>query len=406
LTGVIGVVLLGLAAGVPAAAAPDGAAQDTRSTVTSTPAGAEPRPADIAASALMRWLDQHPQAAVGGVSVNDAGTSVTVYWKGAVPAAFDAVAAAQPTPVTFKAAKFSLAQLDREASRMADANQDLVASVGPLPDYSGTGVTMSSAAVAKGKTRADLKTGLTADIPVTITGTANPVRASRTGDTAPFWGSSLIYSTSSGYYCSSGASVYSGTVSYITTAAHCKAGPWYAPDSGYKVGDVVKSSAGRDTELIGGKSYDAVIYNGPWNSSTGVAVYDSERPADGTRICVDGAITGEHCTSVNVRGINQYVPVSGAGTIGPGFWILDTQVINGVQVGVAQPGDSGSATYAYTSASQASVRGFLVAVDLNFRTAQCGGNPNFSHFDCSSRAFAVNSVDSLSALGVRIKTTS
>ena len=115
------------------------------------------------------------------------------------------------------------------------------------------------------------------------------------------------------------------------------------------------ASVSLDTELLSGSSYDPRVYTGAWNSPSSIPVYNAECPADG----------------------------------------------------IAQGGDSGSAAYAYTSSSQASVRGLTVAVDNTFRTAQCGGNPAFApHMTCSARAFAVNAVDALSGLGVRIKTTS
>jgi hypothetical protein len=399
------VLLFASASALPAAAAPasEGAAKPV--VLAAVPAGAAPRPVDTAASELMRWLDANRSPGLGGVSVNEDGGSVTVYWKGAVPAALRKLAAGQVAPVTFKAAEFSAAELDREAARVADANPNLVASVGPLGDYSGLGVELDAA--AKGATKADLRTGLTAAVPVTVTGTAQLRIATRDADSAPFWGSALIYAPSSSYACSTGVSVYAGATSYITTAQHCGTGPWYGFGSGYYVGAKGAASVALDTELLSGSSYNPRVYTGAWNSMSSISVYNAERPADGSGICASGGVTGETCSKVNVRGVNQYVNISGVGRVGPGFWMLSTGSVGGVQVGIIQGGDSGSAAYAYTSRSQASVRGLTVAVDNTFRTAQCGGNPAFSpHMTCSARAFAVNAVDALAGLGVRIKTAS
>jgi len=108
---------------------------------------------------------------------------------------------------------------------------------------------------------------------------------------------------------------------------------------------------------------------------------------------------------VFVRGTNMFANIGGVGTTGPGFWILSEGSSGNVQIGNIQPGDSGSPAYAYTSNSQASVRGLVVAVDRSFSTANCRGNPNFvpSPNGCFARSFAVNVVDALAAVGATIK---
>ncbi len=92
------VLLFASASALPAAAAPasEGAAKPV--VLAAVPAGAAPRPVDTAASELMRWLDANRSPGLGGVSVNEDGGSVTVYWKGAVPAALRKLAAGQVAP--------------------------------------------------------------------------------------------------------------------------------------------------------------------------------------------------------------------------------------------------------------------------------------------------------------------
>src|SRR6266536_428993 len=85
---------------------------------SSIPRGAAPRPAEITASELMHWLDTHPNARAGGVSVDANGQTVTVAWKGVVPQAFRRLAGAQPARVRFVSAPFSAAELTAEARRI------------------------------------------------------------------------------------------------------------------------------------------------------------------------------------------------------------------------------------------------------------------------------------------------
>jgi hypothetical protein len=142
------------------------------------PAGASPTKAEAAASALMRWLDAHPRSGAGGVSV-EAG-SVVVPWKGSVPAEFSMLAKSQPAPVQFVDAPYSAAELLAEAERVAKANQQLVADVGPRDDYSGLVVELSDPTA----TPADQAVRqINSTVPVTVRGRTGLTPAfSRDGD--------------------------------------------------------------------------------------------------------------------------------------------------------------------------------------------------------------------------------
>jgi hypothetical protein len=191
----------------------------------------------------------------------------------------------------------------------------------------------------------------------------------------------------------------------LTTAWHCGTGSWSGHSSGATIGTVTTRSQANDTQLISGSSTDGRVYTGPWNSTTSAPVFDAERPANNTGICTSGGVTGETCPQVFVRGINMFANIGGVGTTGPGFWILSEGSTNNVQIGNIRPGESGSPAYAYTSASQASVRGLVVAVDTNFSTANCKGNPAFvPGGPCYARSFAVNATDALASVGATIKT--
>lgn len=72
--------------------------------------------------------------------------TVTVYWKGASPAALRDLAEALPVPVAFHAAPYSLSELDPIARQVLADNRELVSSAGPSKDYSGISVTLWSRA--------------------------------------------------------------------------------------------------------------------------------------------------------------------------------------------------------------------------------------------------------------------
>ncbi|MEV6493913.1 hypothetical protein AB0M20_35615 [Actinoplanes sp. NPDC051633] len=349
----------------------------------------------------MRWLDQHPQAGAAGVTVRDG--VVVVQWKGEVPASMRRLSGAQPAEVLFVPAKYSAAELLAESARLAKANQATIATVGPSEDYSGLDVQLSSKGAAQRAT-------INSSYPVSVTGAIDVAPARRDADTSPFWGGALIYRATSptqGYVCGTGVSVYRGTTSGITTAWHCGTGTWTGYASGATLGTVTGTrSQAKDTQVITGSSTAGRIYTGPWDSSTSIPVYNAERPANNTGICTGGAVSGELCTQVTVRGTNMYTNITGVGSVGPGFWILSTGSNGGVQIGNVRGGDSGSPAFSYTSAGAASVKGFIVAIDGTFSTLNCRGNPNIAigpNGFCYARSFAVNSVDALSAVGATIK---
>jgi len=405
------VVVLGLMAVVMALAVPapiargstvDGASKSVVTSADDIPAGAAPRPADVAASALMEWIDAHPKAKVGDVSADPTGESVTVSWKGPVPKALREVAAAQPAAVRFEAAQFSAAELMKEAERIAVNHRQTVAAVGPRHDYSGLEVELSPSAETN-RVQASVEEDSFA--PITVTRRrADPVPVSRNADTSPFYGGALIYSTNN-WLCSTGVAVSSGGTSGITTASHCGTGTWRAHDNGATLGSrwSGKNSAARDTQVIQTSSAQRAYINA-WNSGSSRLVYRAERPGNNTRICSNGGVTGQTCSSVYVRGTNRYVNLDGR-TVGPGFWILSEGTCDGIyQCGIIQGGDSGSPANSYASTGQLIMKGLQVAADANQTTAACKGHPSYAVI-CYGRAFAVNTVDALNTLGVSIKGT-
>jgi hypothetical protein len=373
-----------------------------------TPTGAAPTPSEVAASALMRWIDAHPDSSSGGVSVDQ--TRVLVHWKGEVPPDLAALARGQKAPVTFLEARYSAEELRIAAKKVAQDNPDLIASVGPREDFSG--LVAQTTPSAGGRLRNQSRKLVLPAIPLKLDGTATLTTAqSRDADISPFWGSALIFhrtspSSNTGFACSAGIPVHIGATSYMTTADHCGNGKWQGYASGALLGTIDKDNKDLDTELINTNSA-SYIYKGPWNSTQAVPIYDAERPANHSKVCTSGGVTGEFCSQTSVAGIMMFANIKDVGLVGPGFWILTQDIQNNRLAGIVHGGDSGSAAYAYTANSQASVRGLVVALDESFATARCNPNPDFPSTPsepCSARAFAVNARDANAAFGAYIKT--
>jgi hypothetical protein len=79
------------------------------------------------------------------------------------------------------------------------------------------------------------------------------------------------------------------------------------PGQASPTGTIVADNNARDTLAI---YYPAgvggAIYNGPWNSSTGVGVGGAVADFVGNYICTGGASSGEHC-GVQVQAVDQFV---------------------------------------------------------------------------------------------------
>ncbi|MCU7724906.1 S1 family peptidase [Actinoplanes sp. KI2] len=365
------------------------------------PEGGEQTDAEVTADNLTEWLDTHPESGLGGVSV--VGGAVTLAWKGDPPADVLQLLATEPvtTPVTVAPAAYSAAELDAQAIQVADANPDTVASVGPRDDFSGLQILLQPRRTTDLQPQATRQ--ISATVPVTIAGYADPVPTNRNNDTRPFYGANLIKNGS--YVCSGGVAVTVGATTGLSTAWHCGTGTWQTYGNSNTIGTIGARAKGLDTQVING-STTGRVFQGPWNAFSSAPVKDSIRPGNNTAICVSGGLSGESCSKVTVRGVNQYANIAGVGRVGPGFWVLSTGVSGGSQVGIADQGDSGAPAYTYATNGSMRIKGFIVGGDQTMKTTKCKGNPDFvpSGHGCYARIFVVNSVDALSALGARIKT--
>lgn len=256
--------------------------------------------AEAAGRALGAWIAAHrDDPGAGGVRVLKDRKTVLVYWKGAVPAGLQRLAASQAVPVTFQPAAYSRAELTAAAIAVMDNNPDLVSAAGSEPDYSGISVVISSKAPAN----AFAHVKATTSVPVTLRWIGDPTpldgrapRANgcpspaRCGDSAPFYGGGLMRIQGvSNSACSTGASLYAGSYNYMTTAWHCSAdgsGTWVGYDNTNVIGTVNVAAghikANQDFMIIGTSSNSGRIWFGDWKTTTSVRVGGLEHPEAAT----------------------------------------------------------------------------------------------------------------------------
>lgn len=296
--------------------------------------------------------------------------------------------------VQYAKSPFSVSELTLEGQRIASLNG--VAWAGPNDDFSGLDVGIRDESI----TRTGEKLSA---YPLTLVPAPDPiVPASRDRTGSPVKGGSLITHTSSRETCSSGIQIgFTGGGRGFTTAAHCRTGAWEGAN-GWNLGSTNGTvSQTNDIQIINASSFNGLMYVNAWNTNDAKNVYLTSNPTNNQRICTNGAITATRCGNNYVRGINQSLTYLGH-TRTPGFWILSQNYANGAQVCNVMRGDSGSPAFTYVGTQSVEIRGFVVALDASFSTAECfDKNPNFPiTFDNrpSARAFAVNVQQALASI--------
>jgi hypothetical protein len=139
---------------------------------------------------------------------------------------------------------------------------------------------------------------------------ARPVRFSRHGDTAPFWGGAETQRVGlSGFQCTTGFTVKKPTgFQYLVTAGHCFLDNTtvISPGTSQTQGKIVLRAGYPqfDMELIGTKTYGPSIYVGP-GGGVGMHVKGAGDAVEGRPIyCHSGAATLQQCnhTVVDLNG--------------------------------------------------------------------------------------------------------
>jgi hypothetical protein len=130
-----------------------------------------PTAAETAGQALGNWIADHQDdPGACGVRVLKDRETVLVYWKGAVPAGLQRLAARQAMPVTFQSAAYSRAELTAAVIAVMDSSPD-VSAAGSEPDYSGISVVLSARAPAG----AFAQVKATSGVPVALRWIGDPV---------------------------------------------------------------------------------------------------------------------------------------------------------------------------------------------------------------------------------------
>ncbi|WP_422739637.1 hypothetical protein ACN263_10670 [Micromonospora sp. WMMD729] len=268
-----------------------------------------------------------------GVAVDVAARQVTLYWKGAPPAAFiKGLTMAEGVRLGTVAVPYSLAELDREARRIAQENQSTVASVGPRDDFRGLTVAVDREAVSGFRASADLAS----TIPLTVTTSARTEPASRWTDVVPYWsGNAIQRPVGSGNVvrCSTAfaGKTTSGT-DVMVTSYHCgKNTEWKSPGNGWIVGNSNAGQASIDSMLITGSYYEGNMYVGDYQSNQGVPIYGAGNPALNSWVFSSGSHSG--ASVVQVQAVNKYINLEGVGTVGPGFYTVNTDGVASIGQG-------------------------------------------------------------------------
>jgi hypothetical protein len=364
---------LGLLALVPAPVAAAGPAH---------PPGVEPSDVQLMAAQvpldlLRDRVQQVPEAAAGlaGVEVSPATSSVTVYWRGALPADVTALLgqaeAAASIQVTVKPAPYSQRQLEARIDQLVAARAqyhqqgidfDLLQA---RVDGTGLDVQVLSGPGMAPATRAQLTQPALAGqlgggLPVRVIVTTGGSVSDRFNDYAPHWaGARIVAANNLSHYCTSGFPIRrnSDGRTFITTAGHCGGTPWWAAsdvngNNIYKFGDTWNVTQTLDVQYIRSTSIEGDTYDGGVKIGTEFhkPVGGAQRSGRGDSVCQSGSATGVHC-GIQVTGqatvieqdtgwaVPMYIGQAG-----------NNQVANG-------KGDSGGPVFSLLPASHVQARG-------------------------------------------------
>jgi hypothetical protein len=341
------------------------------------PADAKLMLAQIPLDQVRDRVQRLPEAAagLGGVVVSPATDSVTVYWKGALPADAAGVvdrATADGIRVTVKPAPHSRAELEaRMRQIVADAGryrqQGLdIARVDPRVDGTGLDVGIRSLRGAAVAAHAQIDEPAVAAVlggglPVRLVAAPGGAPGDRFNDFNPHWAGARIIAPNQSKYCSSGFPIRrnSDGRTFITTAGHCPGTPFWAinhvnGDNKYKFGDSWNVTQTLDVQylrsVIEGRTYDGGVRIGTEFSKPVGGVHGS---GQGDSLCDSGSATGVHCG----------ITVSGSGTVieADTGWVVPMiygQARSG-QVAMGH-GDSGGPMFSLLPASHVQARGEAV----------------------------------------------
>jgi streptogrisin D len=339
-----------------------------------------------------------------GISVDVPSHVVKLYWKGTPPAALRAgLRIPKDVKLADVAVPYSLAQLDQEERRVMDANPTTVAGVALRADYAGLEIRLDRAA---GDVAALART-ITSSIPLTFTGGTRPTAGTyRFDDAMPFWAGGAYRRPTGGnmyLWCTAGFGGHTWDGQNVNvTAGHCGTNADLQTGTGFRFGHSNGGFMAMDSMLVSGGEYDSAMYNGPWNSNTGVPIYGANNPPLNSFVVSSGSWSGASVVQVTV--VNTYVNVRDVGRVGP---VFQTHEPNG-QPTIGQ-GDSGgpvTQTVSLPDGSLAVLAGGIFSAFEDIASGdQCQGLHDPGRH-CGANAFHVQIMDVMSHWGVTIGVTS
>ncbi|MFK3981917.1 hypothetical protein ACI2K4_16265 [Micromonospora sp. NPDC050397] len=420
---VAGALVLVAGAGVPAAAAPEGpfgpGSAGTKTTLTGPPGGEAAKLAPLfavqeklnqAADSIRAAGGDQAGSGFAGDRVDAASNTVTVYWRGALPAAVAATIEAVRSggiAIEVQAAKHSLDELLKEADRVIGRTVSGVKVISTSPANDGNSLRVgvkAVGAVGAGIAGTDLQRvdgELTATVPLDVAVETPREFTSRGSDTVPYWGGALILG---GGACTSGFGVrgLNGAARYLLTAAHCGGGQW-TTGTGAVIGNTLANATREyDGELIlTNAGYS--VYEGPsfasGDTNVGRTITGPSSNHVGNAVCTGGSFSGTAC-GWSVVALNQSFDIEGFGTI---RGLVQAEAANRV-AGIGN-GDSGGPVYVQSGTS-GTARGIIsLRSDERDEIVSCNGVPSGPISDpnsrqCSWKWWYVDVNQQLSRLGV------
>lgn len=320
-----------------------------------------------------------------GTEFDLAQRTLILYWHGSVPAVVSDALNHKPTGYQFviRQAKYSLAQLNQEVTRLLVSQAAKIVRIGPLNDYSGLliGVDIGPA---------DTLPTFTSSIPVTVEREPTGTPLGRQNDSPAFWGGARLNLGGSGW-CTTGfvmQNIFTG-VQGISTADHCYENTTFTTgDNRYTVGTSGSCCSSTDTTLITGKTYGPVIYTGAWNSGTAATVTGYGYASVNQYVYAGGSYSGEQGLAT-VTAVNQ--TYNGKG---PGYF---AQNANGYPL--AGHGDSGGPSYTYPGVGAVTAYGLIDQGE--YAASWCAGVATGT---CYYAVFFINVTDASYQLSASIVT--
>ncbi|MEO3973838.1 peptidase [Streptomyces sp. CAU 1734] len=374
------------------------------------------RVGEVADALVAASRKQARQGGYAGLVTAPEKSSITLYWKGRVPAQVRAAMKSdRRVAVRTVSAPYTEHQLKAARDRVVRQRAALpgrLTSAGPSPDGKGLLIGM---APERGKTAAARKaaiardvTGITGGVAVAAVSYSSPAPAvgKASDDTAPAgvratgrnaqqaYGGAK-WQTRSGGSCSTGFSVrYSGsTTNRMTSAAHCGSvgGAAHSPErpSSYPFGRIETLRHNRDVGVMkaeqnGANSFfQPAIWWGPWvgnpSGQTTRRVAGVHNNHVGQHVCGSGAPSGTTC-GIRIDATGQTIRLNG---------FPDVEQAVQVSKPTGQPvwgnGDSGGPVVQPSSLGVAYANGIISALSSSSsNSAPCQGAPAAGSRKCSS----------------------